>query len=58
MNISYELDKLHEINNHIEVLENTNSKHPFTLWKVLYDWKHKALVKEQEIVDWIKRTKL
>ena len=57
MNVAYELDKLHEWKDHLELLEDTKSKHPFILWQFIYDWKHKIFVKEEEIADFLKITK-
>ena len=50
MNIEKETNKIIDWENHIDLLKNTKTLHPFTLFNCIHYWKHKIKEKEDQII--------
>jgi hypothetical protein len=53
MNVKKESQRLTDLNNNIEVLENTKTFHPFAMAYILHTNKHLADKKETEILNFL-----
>jgi len=53
MNVEKETEILESWKEHINILENTKTFHPYPLYSCIRYWKYKVIEKEKEIVKYL-----